>query len=183
MSDHVQGKLWGVGAEFSSATELYEAAKKVRALGFKKWDVYSPFPIHGMDDAMGLGPSPVSRLSLLGGLTGGTIGFILVFYTSYIDYPLIVQGKPYFAFEPTFPVYFELTILFTAFATLFGLLLFNLLPRWNHPLFNWDRFKKVTDDKFFVVIEAADPKFSEASARQLLQELGGHNIDLIHDDP
>ncbi|GAB4245085.1 MAG: DUF3341 domain-containing protein [Candidatus Methylacidiphilales bacterium] len=184
MSETVeQGKLWAIGGELSSAAELYEAAKKVRSLGFKHWDVYSPYPIHGMDAAMGLGPSPVSKLSLLGGITGGLTGFVLVYYTGYIDYPLIVQGKPFFAFEPTFPVYFELTILLTAFATLFGMLLFNLLPRWNHPLFNWDRFKRVTDDKFFVVIEARDPLFSEEYARQVLTELGCTGIEEIRDDP
>ncbi|MGF1678918.1 MAG: DUF3341 domain-containing protein [Candidatus Methylacidiphilales bacterium] len=176
------GKLFAMGAEFSSAKELYHAAEIVRDAGYKRWDVYSPFPIHGMDDAMGLGPSRLSFFSLIGGITGLLSAFALVYYTSYLDYPLVVQGKPYFAFEPTFPVFFELTILLTAFATIGALLGMNLLPRLNHPMFNWDRFSRVTDDGFFLAVEAGDPLFSEKETRALLEKAGGAYITLIHED-
>jgi hypothetical protein len=182
MSTATQAKVFGIGAEFKSAAALYEAAKKVTARGYKRWDAHSPYPIHGMDAAMGLGPSRVSAVSLLGGITGSTLAFCLVYYTSAIDYPLIVQGKPFFAFEPSFPIYFELTILLTAFGTLFGMLLFNMLPRWNHPVFNWNYFKKVTDDGFFVVVEARDPLYSETETARFLEELGGTNITVIRED-
>jgi hypothetical protein len=175
--------LFGLGAEFSSAGALLEAAKKVHSLGFRKWDVYSPFPIHGMDHAMGFQRSRVSLFSLIGGCTGLTVAFILIYYTSAINYPLIVQGKPYFALEPSLPIFFELTILLTAFGTVLGLLLLTLLPRLHHPVFNWDRFQRASDDGFFLVLESTDPRFDTASSRQLLQGIGGLHITEIFQDP
>ena len=175
--------LFGLGAEFSSAGSLLEAAKKIHSLGFCKWDVYSPFPIHGMDHAMGFKRSRVSLFSLIGGCTGLSVAFILIYYTSAINYPLIVQGKPYFALEPSLPIFFELTILLTAFGTVLGLLLLTLLPRLHHPVFNWDRFQRATDDGFFLVLESTDPRFDTASSRQLLQGIGGLHITEIFQDP
>ena len=175
--------LFGLGAEFSSAGALLEAAKKIHSLGFRKWDVYSPFPIHGMDHAMGFQRSRVSLFSLIGGCTGLSVAFILIYYTSAINYPLIVQGKPYFALEPSLPIFFELTILLTAFGTVLGLLLLTLLPRLHHPVFNWDRFQRATDDGFFLVLESTDPRFDTASSRQLLQGIGGLHITEIFQDP
>jgi len=171
-----------MGAEFPSAAALYHAAEQIRDKGFKRWDVHSPFPIHGMDDAMGLGRSRVSAASLFGGITGFSLAVFMIYYTSKIDYPLIVHGKPYFTLEASFPVFFELTILLTAFATLFGMLGLNLLPRWNHPVFNWDRFKRVTDNGFFIVIEATDPLFSKDETKALLEKIGGSNISLIEEE-
>jgi len=175
--------LHGLGAEFSSAASLLHAAEKVRDSGFRKWDVYSPFPIHGMDTAMGFKRSRVSLFSLLGGITGLTSAFVLIYYTSALNYPLIVQGKPYFALEPSLPIFFELTILLTAFGTIIGLLLLTLMPRLHHPVFNWDRFKRVSDDGFFLVLEAGDPRFEKGASRRLLEELGGSHITEIYQDP
>jgi hypothetical protein len=175
--------LFGLGAEFSSAGALLEAAKKIHSLGFRKWDVYSPFPIHGMDHAMGFKRSRVSLFSLIGGCTGLSVAFILIYYTSAINYPLIVQGKPYFALEPSLPIFFELTILLTAFGTVLGLLLLTLLPRLHHPVFNWDRFQRATDDGFFLVLESTDPRFDTTFSRQLLQGIGGLHITEIFQDP
>jgi hypothetical protein len=180
---HATKTLYGLGAEFSSAAALLEAAKKIYAHGFKKWDVYSPFPIHGMDHAMGFKRSRVSLFSLIGGFTGLTTGFVLIYYTSALNYPLIVQGKPYFALEPSLPIFFELTILLTAFGTILGLLLLTLLPRLHHPVFNWDRFQRATDDGFFLVLEVTDPKFDPTASRQLLQGMGGTHITEIYQDP
>ena len=175
--------IFGLGAEFSSAGALLEAAKKVHGKGFQKWDVYSPFPIHGMDHAMGFQRSRVSLFSLIGGFTGLATAFGLIYYTSAINYPLIVQGKPYFALEPSLPIFFELTILLTAFGTILGLLLLTLLPRLHHPVFNWDRFQKATDDGFFLVLEANDPQFDSNQSRRFLQALGGTHITEIFQDP
>ena len=180
---HPTSTLHGLGAEFPSAAALLHAAKKIHALGFRRWDVYSPFPIHGMDHAMGFKRSRVSLFSLLGGITGLSTAFALIYYTSAINYPLIVQGKPYFALEPSLPIFFELTILLTAFGTVLGLLFLTLLPRLHHPVFNWDRFKKATDDGFFLVLEAADPRFQPDASRQLLTEMGGTHISEIYQDP
>ena len=181
--NHPTKTLFGLGAEFPSAASLLEAAKKIYAHGFKKWDVYSPFPIHGMDHAMGFKRSRVSLFSLIGGFTGLTTAFVLIYYTSALNYPLIVQGKPYFALEPSLPIFFELTILLTAFGTILGLLLLTLLPRLHHPVFNWDRFQRATDDGFFLVLEVTDPKFDPIASRQLLQGMGGAHITEIYQDP
>ena len=181
--NHPTKTLFGLGAEFPSAAALLEAAKQIYAHGFKKWDVYSPFPIHGMDHAMGFKRSRVSFFSLIGGFTGLTTAFVLIYYTSALNYPLIVQGKPYFALEPSLPIFFELTILLTAFGTILGLLLLTLLPRLHHPVFNWDRFQRATDDGFFLVLEVTDPKFDPTASRQLLQGMGGTHITEIYQDP
>jgi len=181
--NHATKTLYGLGAEFSSAAALLEAAKKIYAHGFKKWDVYSPFPIHGMDHAMGFKRSRVSLFSLIGGFTGLTTAFVLIYYTSALNYPLIVQGKPYFALEPSLPIFFELTILLTAFGTILGLLLLTLLPRLHHPVFNWDRFQRATDDGFFLVLEVTDPKFDPTASRLLLQGVGGTHITEIYQNP
>jgi hypothetical protein len=180
---HPTKTLFALGAELPSAAALLQAAKRIHAHGFKKWVVYSPFPIHGMDHAMGFKRSRVSLFSLIGGFTGLTTAFVLIYYTSALNYPLIVQGKPYFALEPSLPIFFELTILLTAFGTILGLLLLTLLPRLHHPVFNWDRFHRATDDGFFLVIEVTDPKFDPSASRQLLQEMGGTHITEIYQDP
>lgn len=176
-------KIYGMGAEFPNATALFHAAEKVRDLGFKKWDVHSPFPIHGMDAAMGLGKSWLSSVVLCGGITGLLTAVVLEFYPSWYDYPLIVHGKPTnWATVPAFfPIMFELMVLCSAFACVFALLVFNQLPKWYHPVFNWDRFAKVTDNGFFLIIEAHDPQFSETKTRALLEEIGGTHVTLIHD--
>jgi hypothetical protein len=181
--NHPAKILHGLGAEFSSAAALLHAAQKIQSLGFRRWDVYSPFPIHGMDQAMNFKRSKVSLFSLLGGCTGLTTGFVLIYYTSAINYPLIVQGKPYFALEPSLPIFFELTILLTAFGTILGLLLLTLMPRLHHPVFNWDRFKKVSDDGFFLVLESTDPRFDAEASGKLLREIGGSHVSEIYQDP
>ena len=181
--NHPAKILHGLGAEFPSAAALLHAAQKIQSFGFRRWDVYSPFPIHGMDQAMNFKRSKVSLFSLLGGCTGLTTAFVLIYYTSAINYPLIVQGKPYFALEPSLPIFFELTILLTAFGTILGLLLLTLMPRLHHPVFNWDRFKKVSDDGFFLVLESADPRFDAEASRKLLREIGGDHVSEIYQDP
>ncbi len=178
-----QRKVYGLGAQFPTAEALFSAAEKVRDAGFKRWDVHSPFPIHGMDKAMGLGKSWLSAVVLCGGITGLLTAVILQCYPSLIEYKLIVHGKPtnFMTVPAFFPIMFELTVLLSAFACVGALLVFNQLPKWYHPIFNWDRFAKATDDGFFLVIESRDPKFSETKTRQLLEEIGGEHITLVHD--
>lgn len=176
-------KVYGLGARFSSATEIYEAAKKIRDHGFRRWDVHTPFPIHGMDAAMGLKHSILGKFVFWGGLVGFITSIGLQFIPSIILYPLIVHGKPLnmFSVPAFFPIMFELTILFSAFTTVAGMFLLNGLPRWNHPVFNWDGFGRFSDDGFMVVIEAADPKFTEKGTTELLSNLGAKDITLIHE--
>ncbi len=181
---NISAPVYAVAAEFQSAGELYRAAEKVRDAGFKRWDVFSPFPIHGMDEAMGLKRSVLGKLVFLGGLSGFLLAVTLQFGTSSFLYPLIVAGKPtnLYTVPAFFPIMFELTILLSAFTAVFGMLIMNGLPRWNHPMFNWARFKKVTEDKFFVAIESGDPKFEPVRVRELLESLGGTNVTVIHED-
>ena len=176
-------RVYGLGAEFPSSAALYHAAEKVRDAGFKRWDVHSPYPIHGMDKAMGLGKAWLSSVVLAGGITGLLTATVLTMYPSFIDYKIIVHGKPYnfFTVPAFFPIMFELTVLFSAFAAVFALLVMNQLPKWYHPVFNWERFSRVTDNGFFLVIEARDPNFSEVKTRQFLEEIGGAHVTLVHD--
>ena len=129
-------KVYAIGAEYRSASELYEAAKRVRDAGFKRWDVYSPFPIHGMDEAMGLGKSWLSAVVLIGGITGLLTAALVEFGPSWVIYPLIVHGKPFnWQTVPAFfPIMFELTVLFAAFSAFFAWQIMNGLPRWHHPI-------------------------------------------------
>lgn len=179
-----QSPAYGLVAEFDTASELYHAAEKIRDAGYRKFDVFSPFPIHGMDQAMGMKRSLLGKLIFCGGLTGFLTAVCLTFIPSSFIYPLVVMGKPtnLFTVPAFFPIMFELTILFSAFTAVFGMLILNGLPRLNHPLFNWERFKKVSDDKFFCVIETKDPKFSERDVRDFLASLGGQNITKVHED-
>lgn len=176
-----QQRIYGLAAEFPSAAALYHAAEKVRDEGFKRWDVHSPYPIHGMDKAMGLGKSWLSAVVLCGGTTGFITAVCLEFYAGLIGTPAIVHGKPvsFYTVPAFFPVMFELTVLFSAISCVLALLVMNMLPRWNHPMFNWDRFGKATDNGFFLVIEAADPNYSDTKTRELLESLGGQHITLV----
>ena len=177
-------QVYGMGAEYESAAELYQAAKQVRDAGYKRWDVHSPFPIHGMDEAMGLGKSWLSAVVLIGGITGLLTAVVLEYGPSSFLYPLIVHGKPYnfWTVPAFFPIMFELTILFSAFSAFFAWQVMGALPRWNHPLFNWNRFKRVTNDGFFLVLEARDSRFNENDAYELLARTGGQHITVIHED-
>jgi hypothetical protein len=176
-------KVYGLGAEFGSAAELLRAAEKIRDTGFTKWDVHTPFPVHGMDAAMGLGKSWLSAPVLIGGCTGLLTAVALTCIPSFSLYPVIVHGKPvtWATLPAFFPILFELTVLFSAFTTIITLMIMSQLPRWYHPVFNWERFARVTNDGFFLIVEARDPKFSEARTRELLEGIGGRHVTLIHD--
>lgn len=176
-------RIYGVAAEFPTAQSLFEAAEKVRDEGFKRWDVHTPFPIHGMDKAMGLGKSWLSAPVLAGGITGLLTATALTMYPALIEYRTVVHGKPTDVFTvPAFlPIMFELTVLFAAFTAFFSMLIFNQLPKWYHPMFNWDRFSRVTDDGFFLVIEARDPKFAEVRTRNFLTDIGGQHVSLVEE--
>lgn len=172
-------KVWGVMAEFETPAALTRACEAVRDAGYRRWDAYTPFPVHGLDEAMGLKPSRVSFIVGLGALAGVATALGLQFWTSTFDYPLVVAGKPFDAWEPFTPVTFELGVLFASFGAIVGMLALNALPQWWHPLFFKSRFWKVSDDRFAVVIEARDPKFDAAGVRRLLESVGGTHIDTV----
>lgn len=168
--------LYGLIARFDTAPEIYHAAQQVRDAGYKNWDCITPFPIHGLDGAMGLRRSHVPKFSLVGGITGFFAGMSMIWYMNAYDYPLIVGGKPYFSPLFAFPVAYELTILFTAFATIAGMFILNLLPQHYHPVLKSKEIVRGLDDAFYVVIEARDPRFEAGRARALLTQAGAKEI-------
>jgi hypothetical protein len=172
---------YGLLAEFADPGALYHAASDVRKEGYRKFDTYSPFPIHGMDHAMGLGNSKVGFLTLGGGLTGLALATWLQWWTGSVDYPINISGKPYFAIEPSIPIMFELTILFAALATVAGMFALNGLPRPYNPLFYSDRFRRVTDDGFFLAVAANDGQFDIDETEAFLKGIGAVHVEVIKD--
>jgi hypothetical protein len=172
---------YGMIAEFETAAGILHAAEKVRDAGFRQWDVFTPFPVHGMDSAMGLRNSKVGWFSFVGGVTGYTVGMLMIWYMNAYDYPIPVGGKPLFSPFSAFPPSYELTILFGAFGAVFGMLFMNRLPRLYHPLLKNRRFALATHDRFYVMIESGDPKYSESETRKLLEQAGSKYIELVED--
>ncbi|MDX1546809.1 MAG: DUF3341 domain-containing protein [Rhodothermales bacterium] len=175
------GATYGVLAEFSDPGALMHAAEAVREAGYKHFDAHSPFPIHGMDRAMGLGNSKVGYLVFGGGLTGFLLATWLQWWTSEVDYPLNISGKPFFAVEPSVPIMFELTVLFSALAAVAGMLALNGLPRPYNPLFYSRQFSRATDDAFFLHVAASDAHFDADRTPALLRELGALDVEVIED--
>lgn len=167
----------GVIATFDTAADIYHAAQKVRDAGYTNWDCITPCPVHGLDSAMGVKRSKVPRFSLAGGITGFITGMSMIFFTGAVDYKLIVGGKPLFSPMFAFPVSYELTILFTAFATIGGMFILNGLPMHYHPVLKTAHIHRGLDDKFLIVIESTDPKYDGAKA--LLESAGGTKITEI----
>ena len=174
-------RSYGLLAQFDTPAEVMGAARHVRDAGYRRWDVYTPFPVHGMDAAMGLKNSKVGWFTFLGGTAGFFLGMLMIWWMNAADYAIVVGGKPLFSPIFAFPISFECTILLGAFGSLFGMLLLNRLPRLYHPLFKSQHFSRVTHDKFFIAIEAADPKFNDTETRALLEEAGGKHIEEVRD--
>ena len=169
-------KTHGLISTFDTAGALVHAAQMVRDAGYRRWDCITPCPIHGLDKAMGLGRSRVPRFSLVGGITGFCTGMTMIWYMDKFDYALTVGGKPFFSPLYAFPISYELTILFTAFATIGGMFLVNGLPMHYHPVLNYEHIRCGTDDLFFIVIEKADPRYDAANTKALLEKAGGREI-------
>lgn len=187
----------GVLIEFADPDALTRAAEKVRDAGFTKWDCHTPFPVHGLDKAMGIKPTILPWIVFGAGATGTLGGLILQLYTNGIElpfsmlqsttglvsevlspflpsgYPYVVSGKPVFSVPANIPIAFETTVLLSAFAAFFGMLALNGLPRFFHPVFASERFRRATNDRFFISIEAVDPKYDRKRTRELADSLGG----------
>jgi hypothetical protein len=179
MSD--ANKSYGLIAEFVNPADTMHAAEKIRDAGFTRWDVFTPFPVHGMDKAMGMKNSKVGWFSFIGGVTGYTSGMLMIWYLNAVDYAIPIGGKPMFSPFGAFPPSYELTILLGAFGAIGGMLFLNRLPRLHHPLLKNRRFAQATHDKFYVVIECEDPKYSEAETRKLLEHAGSKHIELAEE--
>ena len=180
-SSENKAPLFGVLAEFASPREIFHACEKVRDAGYEKWDAHTPFPVHGLDKAMGLRPSKVPWVALVMGLTGMGAALLLQWWTSAVDYKLIIAGKPYFSWPAIVPICFEVKVLFAALGAVLGMFHFNRLPQLYHSLFHSKRFERVTDDAFFISIEAVDPKFDADQTAQFLQGLGATHVELVDD--
>ena len=174
-------KPYGIIAEFTTPAETMHAAEKIRDTGYHNWDVFTPFPVHGMDRAMGMRNSKVGWFSFLGGVTGYASGMLMIWWMNAADYAIPVGGKPMFSPYGAFPPSYELTILLGAFGALFGMLFLNRLPRLYHPLLKNRRFALASHDRFFIVIETSDPRYSEKETRKLLETAGSKHIEVVED--
>ena len=168
--------LYGVVAEFSDPQTLLDAAHKTRAEGYTATDAFSPFPIHGLAEAVGFHKSRLSAIVLTMGILGGLGGFFMCWYANVIAYPLNIGGKPMNSWPAWIPITFECTILLAALGAVFGMLALNGLPMPYHPIFNLRRFDSASRDKFFLVIQARDPRFNLQEARQFLESLGPREV-------
>jgi len=172
MNDNIYGYL----AEFDTPTQLVEAARKTRLAGYTKTDAFSPFPIHEIDEALGIKRSILPFLVFAGGVIGLITGIVLQWYVHVFDYPIIVGGRPYFSLPSFIPPAYELTILFAAFTAVFGMILLNGLPKPYHPVFNVPRFALATREKFFLLIERRDPKFDFEETKTFMQSLNAQEV-------
>ena len=173
------GPVYGILAEFRTPAELYHACERVRDAGFTRWDAHTPFPVHGLDKAMGLKRSPLPWIVLGLGLTGASLGFALQWWVHGVAYPLVISGKPYFSWPAFIPVTFEVGVLFAALGAVFGMFGLNRLPMHHHPLFRSSVFERVTDDAFFISIESWDPQFDPSATGTLLESVGARRVELL----
>lgn len=182
MSNAAEKKLTAILAEFENPTALFKAAEKLRDAGYKCFDCHSPFPIHGMDKAMGLKRSSLGWLVGLAALVGTTGALALQWWSSTIEYPLVISGKPLFSFQAYVPVTFAVGVILSAMTAMIGMLALNGLPRFHHPVFYSDRFGKFSRDGFFISVTSDEPKFDKDKTSSLLQEAGGNNLEYLEEE-
>lgn len=173
------GGRFGLLAEFATPAALYEACEGLRDAGYTRWDAHAPYPVHGLDRAMGLAPSKVPWISLVLALGGAVGGMALQGWVSSVAYPLVISGKPFFSWPAFVPITFELAVLGGAFGAVFGMFGLNQLPTLFHPLFGAARFERATDDGFFISVESWDPKFDAAGTADLLRSLGATHVEQV----
>ena len=166
-------------AEFKNPAQLLEAAKKLRDAGYTKFDCHSPFPIHGMDQAMGMRRSPLGWIVGVVAFFALTAGFTLEWWTSAIDYPLVISGKPFFSYQAYGPVAFAVMVLSSAFVALLGMMALNKLPMFYHKIFESNKIAKISDDGFVVSISADDPKYDQKMTQSFVQEIGGQKLEVV----
>lgn len=176
------GDLYGLLAEFDTPGELIDAARKVREAGYTEFDCYSPFPVHGIDEAIGIKRTILPALVFGGGFTGLILGLLLQWWTNSYDWPWLISGKPVWSLPANIPIGFETTILLSVFTTFFGMWILNRLPQVWHPFFRLDRFARVTDDAFLLGIEARDAKFRAEGTAELLRGAGAIAVESCYMD-
>ena len=169
-------KLYGIMAEFDTPTQLVDAARAVRDAGYTKTDAFSPFPLHEIDEALGIKRSILPYLIFAGGITGLMAGIGLEYFVHVYDWPIIVGGRPHFSLPAFIPPAYELTILFASATAVFGMLFLNGLPAPYHPVFNVPRFALATREKFFLIIESADDKYDYEETKSLMESLDPQEV-------
>lgn len=179
MSKEIKPKFYGLVAEFHDDQQLVKAGRAAREFGYSKLDAFTPFPVHGIDDAIGIPRSPLGWIVACGGVFGLSAAFLLVWWTGAVDYPLVIGGKPLFSVEFAVPPMFELTVLFSAFAAVFGMFALNGLPKFYHPVFNFSNYARSTDDSFLLAIEASDPLFDPEQSAKLMESMGAVKTELV----
>jgi hypothetical protein len=166
-------------AEYDGPGALLEAARSLRDAGYDKFDCHSPFPIHGMDKAMGLKRSGLGFLVGLFAVIGLSGAVLLQWWAGSVAYPLVISGKPFFSYQAYLPVTFALAVLLAAISSVIGMIALNKLPRFHHPVFASESFKKVTDNGFFISIESTDEKFDLEKTRSFLKSIGAENLEVV----
>ena len=186
-------RVYGMMAEFDTVGEVVQAAEAVRDAGYRKFDVHSPFPIHGIDEAMGIRPTFLPWVTLIIGLTGTIAGAVLTIYTMGIypdiaelpemlkGYEYLISGKPEISLPAYIPVIFETTILAAATATVVGMYLLNKLPMLYHPLLAKKAFRRATSDRFYLVIESRDQKYDPDRTADFLRDQGALGVDIVEE--
>ncbi len=174
-------KVLGLIAHFDGPETLLRAAKAMRAEGYSKFDCHSPYPIHGMDQAMGLKRSPVGWIAGMFALTGMVVALGMQFWMNSVDYPIVISGKPLYPWQAFVPITFELSILFTAIGAVLGMFVLNKLPQVYNALFGAPSFGKFSDDGFVLSVEAKDSKFSETETKAFLASIGGENVEEVRE--
>ncbi|MDT5270127.1 MAG: hypothetical protein QOH49_2313 [Acidobacteriota bacterium] len=168
--------LYGLMAEFDNPTELVEAARQTYDAGYRRINGYSPFPIPELWEAIGFHKTRLPLIVLIGGILGGLAGYFMMYYMEVIDYPINVGGRPFHSWPSFIPITFETTVLGAALACIFGMLALNKLPQPYHPVFNAERFALATRDRFFLVIEARDPKFDHDKVLEFMNTLNAKEV-------
>ena len=185
-TDHLPAQrsteLLALLAEFPSVTKVVDAARAVRAAGYTRWDVHTPFPVHGIDPVIGIRPTRLPWLVLFAGLFGLVGGITLQWYVNAHDYKYLISGKPFWSLPANIPVAFETTVLCSALTAVFGMLLLNRLPTLANPLFKIDRFRRVTSDRFFIVVDSTDERFDAEALTKLYLESGATAVERVEED-
>ncbi len=189
MSDHAKPKktpkppqAFGWIAEYADENQLLDAARQVRDSGYTRTDAFTPFPVHGIDEALGIKPTVLPWFTLCAGFTGITVALTMQWWMNAVDYPYIISGKPYASWPAFIPVAFELTVLFSAFTTVFAMLGLNGLPRFSNPVFSNPRFDRTTDDRFFLWIDSRDKYFNSDKVKSLLSSSGALSVEEVRED-
>jgi hypothetical protein len=174
-------RVWGLMTEFETVEEVLEAAEKTREAGYTRWDAHTPFPVHHLPEAMGVRQTRLPWFVLLCGLAGAAAGLAMQLWMNAIDYPLNISGKPLFSIPANIPITFEFTILLAALGAFVGMLVANGLPQLFHPALKSERFRRVTQDRFFIIIERRDPLFDVDKTRAFLASLSGREVESLEE--